>query len=77
MERLLRYEETAKRLNVKVSTLYSWVRDGRIPHIRLGPRCIRFDEVEIDRWVREKKVAEPAVPKRVPTKEAWKWSCED
>lgn len=39
---LLDYTEAAKVLGPKVSTLRAWVRDGRCPCIRLGPRATRF-----------------------------------
>ena len=36
------YEEAAKILGVAAGTLYAWVSQRRIPHFRVGPRCVRF-----------------------------------
>lgn len=41
-------------LAVKPSTVYKWVYEGRIPHYKIG-RLVRFDPVEIDRWVGKQK----------------------
>lgn len=35
-------------------TVYSWVRDQRIPYYRKG-RLLYFHRVEIDAWLREKE----------------------
>jgi excisionase family DNA binding protein len=39
---LLDAEQAAAILGVKVTTLREWVRQGRIPCIRLGPRATRW-----------------------------------
>jgi len=58
-EPLLRAEEVAQMLNIKVSTVYEWVRMDYIPHIRLGTGakrpCVRFFAGAIQQWLREKK----------------------
>jgi excisionase family DNA binding protein len=41
MERLLTVSEVAQLLQVKPSTVYTWVREGKIPHTKIG-RLIRF-----------------------------------
>jgi len=33
--------------NIPRATLYNWVSQGRLPHVKLG-RCLRFDLVEIE-----------------------------
>jgi len=38
----LTVEEAAVLLNVRPSTAREWVRQGRLPCYRLGPRAIRF-----------------------------------
>ena len=50
------YDEASRILNVKRQTLYAWVSRKRIPHIRLGPRCIRFSRVELNRWIEASRV---------------------
>lgn len=41
MRELLSTDEIAERLRVHVSTVRAWIRDGRIPAVRLGPRLLR------------------------------------
>ena len=49
---LVRVESAAGLLGVKVSTLYAWVEQNRVPHVRLG-RALRFDVVALDRYVKQ------------------------
>ncbi len=37
-------------LNIKLSTLYAWVAQGRIPHVKIHG-LIRFRPEEIEAWV--------------------------
>jgi len=39
--------DVAKILGVKPSTIYTWIKQGKIPHIRIG-RLIRFTLEQID-----------------------------
>jgi len=43
MKHLITLPEAAKRLNVNISTLRAWVREGRIPAYRMGQRFARLD----------------------------------
>jgi len=54
---LLTYEQAARALGIKLNTLYSWVRDRKIPHVRLGDRLVRFDHAEIEKFVEDRRVA--------------------
>ena len=40
-------EELAKRLHVKPSTIRKWSRQGKIPTVRISPKVVRFDPVEV------------------------------
>jgi len=55
MERkeLLNTAQVAEWLNVKESTIRKWTHYGFIPHVKLG-RCVRFQEGEIEQWLRER-----------------------
>lgn len=53
--RLLTLEETAERLGVAKNTLYDWCAVRKIPHIKMG-KFLRFDGVEVDAWLKEKRV---------------------
>ncbi len=54
--RLLTYAEAAKLLNVRKGTLYAWVHERRIPHLRLSSRLVRFDEATLRAWLAKRRV---------------------
>ncbi len=54
---LLTYAEAAAFLNVPRGTLHAWVHDRRVPHVRLGPRSVRFVRADIEQWLGTRKVA--------------------
>ncbi len=39
---LLKRREIAARYGVGTRTVDRWVKERRIPYIRIGPRCVRF-----------------------------------
>ena len=47
---LLTIKDLAKQLQIKPSTLYAWVAQGKIPS-RKTHGLVRFNPVEIDRWM--------------------------
>ena len=49
-KRLIDARELSQLLSVKVSTIYKWVHEGKIPHYKLG-RLVRFSEREVMDWV--------------------------
>lgn len=51
---LLTYRQLAERLSLPMGTLYSLVSRGEIPHLRIGPRLVRFRREEIDTWLDSK-----------------------
>ena len=53
---LLTYQQAATRLGITLSTLYSLVHQRRVPHVRLGPRFVRFKPAELDAWVEAHRV---------------------
>lgn len=55
---LIDYAKAAAKLDVKVTTLRSMVHHGSIPHVRLGPRLVRFDPADLDRWIAEKRTVQ-------------------
>ena len=60
-EPLLRAEQVAEMLNVKVSTVYEWVRMNYLPSIRLGTGdtkpLVRFERSAIEQWLETKRKA--------------------
>jgi excisionase family DNA binding protein len=53
LSNLLTVEELSKVLKVKRSWIYEKVRQGRIPHYKLG-KYLRFDLFEIKKWLKGK-----------------------
>lgn len=54
--RLLKIADAACYLNYHEETLYELARKGFIPVVKVG-RSVRFDRLELDRWI-ERKIAE-------------------
>ena len=50
---LLRVNEAADLLGIEVGTLYHWVSESRVPHIKLSLRCLRFRRDDLVQWVAE------------------------
>jgi excisionase family DNA binding protein len=48
---LLTIRDLTKQLQVKSSTLYAWVAQGKIPSLKING-LIRFDPHAIDRWMK-------------------------
>jgi excisionase family DNA binding protein len=60
MERLfLNVEDVSKMLNIAKSTLYNYIRNNQIPHIKIGG-IILFSKSDLLLWLDTKKVAEKA-----------------
>ena len=59
-KKLVNIEELSAYLGLPISTIYTWTHQKKIPHVKMG-RTLRFDLVEIDEWVDERKVAQAAI----------------
>jgi excisionase family DNA binding protein len=55
------YQEAAKLLAVPIGTLYAWVHQKRVPHVRLGSKVVRFDRAELQVWIDAKRVGATGV----------------
>lgn len=58
-KKLLDIEGLSKYLSMPKATIYTWVSMRRIPAqaiVRLG-RALRFDRIEIDRWVESQRAS--------------------
>jgi excisionase family DNA binding protein len=53
--RLYTTAEAAAILNVSLRTLQGWVRDGSLPHIRLGEggRLVRIRAPDLDKFIQQ------------------------
>ena len=53
-KRLLTISEVAEFLQMNSMTVYSWVKDGKIPAFKIG-KVWRFRKTEIDKWLKKQK----------------------
>jgi excisionase family DNA binding protein len=60
MEQLfMNTEDVSKMLNIAKSTLYNYVKNDQIPHIKIGG-IILFSKPDLFTWIDSKKVKEKA-----------------
>jgi excisionase family DNA binding protein len=52
IDSLLTWAQVASRLGISVQTVRRWVDCGRLPAVRLGPRCLRVRQEDLDEFVR-------------------------
>ena len=45
-------QEVAELTGVSVTTLYKWVSQRKIPHIKMGS-LVKFDPVKLDEWIKQ------------------------
>lgn len=59
-------KELSQYLNIKPSTLYAWVAQGKIPHVKICG-LIRFRPEEIEAWVesfqQDRQKKHPQIPR--------------
>jgi excisionase family DNA binding protein len=53
---LLRYRDVVELYGLPLGTLYSMVNRREIPHIRLGPRSVRFSRLALEQWLSSRVV---------------------
>lgn len=54
LDRWLSTKQAAEHLSVSVNTVRNYVAAGRIKARRVGPKLLRFDRVELDRFIEGK-----------------------
>ncbi len=55
---MVRARDVANMANVSLQTVLKWAREGKIPHHRISPRCLRFSIEEINHWLQVKRDAQ-------------------
>ena len=56
-ETLLRWDEAAALIDCKTPTLRGWVRQRRVPHLRIGSRrLVRFRRRDLLEWLDQQAV---------------------
>jgi excisionase family DNA binding protein len=53
---MMTYRQAADLLQLPIGTIYAMVSHHRIPHVRLGPRLVRFCRDEIAKWLEVRHV---------------------
>ena len=66
-DNLINIKEAAEMLCVAPTTMYMWAASGRVPHIRLGNRCIRFQVAQLIEFIRNNTVSENQPTSKTPT----------
>lgn len=56
MEENLNVKEVAEYLRCAETTIRKWVREGKIPHYRLGAKKLFFRKSSIDEWITSKEI---------------------
>jgi excisionase family DNA binding protein len=54
-KRFIGIDECSKYLDMKKNTLYQWVNQRRIPHLKFGGR-VKFDLQELEGWIKKRRV---------------------
>jgi len=59
-KRFVNIQELSEYLGVKISTVYSWVFQRKIPHIKMW-RLLKFDMHEIEKWIEIRRIKESEI----------------
>jgi excisionase family DNA binding protein len=59
---MMTYRQAAELLQLPIGTVYAMVSHHRIPHVRLGPRLVRFSRDEITKWLEVRRVGVSPLP---------------
>ncbi len=54
---LLKPREVAEWLGISLHTLYKWVESGKLPAVKVGGYCLRFDPEKIEKLVEKWRTA--------------------
>ncbi|MEO5358190.1 MAG: helix-turn-helix domain-containing protein [Nitrospirae bacterium YQR-1] len=55
MEKLIPLSEVRKNLNISRSTLWKWIKEGRLMSVTLSERKVYIEETELNRFIRDSK----------------------
>lgn len=55
IKRYIGIPELSEYLGIRVSTVYAWVFQKRIPHMKLG-KLVKFDLIELEAWLKDKRI---------------------
>ena len=49
-DRLLTTKEVAEWLGLSIHAVYRKVQQKEIPHLRIGPKTVRFNRARLEKW---------------------------
>lgn len=52
MQTLLTIKDLCEKMSVPKSTMYKWVAEEKIPHIKMPNSGVRFDPIKIEQWLK-------------------------
>ena len=52
---LLTIQQASQITGVSISTLYKWVNQRKVPHIKLG-KLVKFDPAKLEEWIKQQTV---------------------
>lgn len=61
MRFMLTVSQVSQMLNIKASTIYAWVAQDKIPHVKIHG-LIRFHPQELSQWIDSFKTTKPLQP---------------
>ena len=53
---LINIKQLSEKLSISKFTIYTWVSQEKIPHVKVAGRLIRFDPEEVEAWINEQRV---------------------
>ena len=56
MTELISVQELAEMIKFTPATIYRWVKDRRIPFVKMPGNDIRFDKQKIEKWIENRTV---------------------
>lgn len=59
---LLTAAQVATELNVHKSTVYDWFNRGELVGVKLGSKCIRFRQEDVDRFIEDRVEQRSRIP---------------
>ena len=53
---LISVQQLSKKINFTPMTIYRWVKDRRIPFVKMPGNDIRFDKATIENWIENRTI---------------------
>jgi len=53
---LISVQQLSEKINFAPRTIYRWVKDRRIPFVKMPSNDIRFDKAKIENWIENRTI---------------------